>query len=151
MKTVIAMLTAMFAAVALAQTPAAPAAKKEEAKKEAPKTEVKKEEKKAEAKPAAAAPATPAPAPKAEAKKEEKKEAAKKWSRPRAYVKTFKKPNDFDEDNSIELDIALARNLKRIEIEEEEEETNDDIKNKLKLFRMLALLKYDGYNLKNGI
>lgn len=109
----------------------------------------KKEEKKAEAKPAAAAPATPAP--KAEAKKEEKKEAAKKWSGPRAYVKTFKKPNDFDEDNSIELDIALARNLKRIEIEEEEEELNDDIKNKLKLFRMLALLKYDGYNFKNGI
>lgn len=107
----------------------------------------KKDEKKAEAKPAAATPATPAPAPKAEAKKE----AAKKWSGPRAYVKTFKKPNDFDEDDSIELYIALARNLKRIEIEEEEEELNDDIKNKLKLFRMLALLKYDGYNLKNGI
>ena len=106
----------------------------------------KKNEKKAEAKPAAATPATPAPAPKAEAKKE----AAKKWSGPRAYVKTFKKPNDFDEDNSIELDIALARNLKRIEVKEEEE-LNDTIKNKLKLFRMLALLKYDGYNLKNGI
>lgn len=106
----------------------------------------KKDEKKAEAKPAAATPATPAPAPKAEAKKE----AAKKWSGPRAYVKTFKKPNDFDEDNSIELDIALARNLKRIEVKEEEE-LNDTIKNKLKLFRMLALLKYDGYNLKNGI
>ena len=105
----------------------------------------KKEEKKAEAKPAAAAPATPAPAPKAEAKKDEKKEAAKKWIVPRAYVKTFKKPSDFDDDKEIELDIHLARNLKRIQVEEEEEdvEISKDIKNKLKLFRTLALLKYD--------
>ena len=110
----------------------------------------KKEEKKAEAKPAAAAPATPAPAPKAEAKKDEKKEAAKKWIGPRAYVKTFKKPSDFDDDNEIELDIHLARNLKRIQVEEEDDvELSKDIKNKLKLLRLLALLKYDEISSNN--
>lgn len=113
----------------------------------------KKDEKKAEAKPAAAAPAPATPAaPKAEAKKDEKKEAAKKWIVPRAYVKTFKKPSDFDENNEIELDISLARNLKRIQVEEDEEDIklSKDIQNKLKLFRLLALLKYDGVDLKNG-